>query len=310
MGTPPIAAQVLEIINNKYSINTIYTKPPRASNRGLKLTPSAVQRFADLHNLPVKIVKGFKKKDIQEEFINNNFDLAIVVAFGAILPKEIFNSPKYGTINLHGSLLPRWRGAAPIERCIEAGDSQTGPTIMYIAEELDAGDIIYQQPFALTTTTTATDVYQNMATIGAELILKFINNLQNHHPIPRIAQNHQQVTYAKMLTKEEGELDFNIPAHNIVCKINAFNRFPQTYFYYQGELIKIIRAQEILPPQATDFELPTDNIKPATIVVNNNQLFIATSTNWLEILEIQKSGKKPLVTREFLKGFKFNIPYI
>lgn len=307
MGSPKIAATVFKNILPFYKISAVYTKPPTAKNRGLKISKSFVHEEALKHKIEVFYPKNFKNVEDVKKFQEQSFDLVIVVAYGLILPKEIFNSPKFGSINLHASLLPKWRGAAPIERAIENGDSKTGVTIMYIDEKLDTGDIIYQADIPLTKNTNAAQVYEKMAEIGSKLILQSIDTLAKGNKLPRIKQDNNLATYAKMLKKEDGKINFNDSAKNILQKIHAFSVFPGSYFCYKNETFKIIEA-EVLTLESFNKGNP-DSLKnnttnPGEIIFTNKGLYIITKSDIISISKIQRSGKKVLTIKDFLIGYK------
>lgn len=310
MGSPKIAAIVLKNILSFHKISAVYTKPPTPKNRGLKVSKSYVHEEALKNNIAVFYPENFQTLDEVEKFQKQNFDLAIVVAYGLILPKEIFNSPKFGSINLHASLLPKWRGAAPIERAIEKGDCKTGVTIMYIDEKLDTGDIIYQEDIPLTKTSTATEVYEEMAKIGSNLLLRAIDTLKQDGNLPRCKQNNSLATYAKMLRKEDGKINFNDSATSIIQKINAFSIFPGSYFSYNNEIFKIIEAEIISVENFKEYILPKEValnntlINPGKIFFASNGMYITTKDNVISIKKIQRSGKKELTIKDFLIGYK------
>ena len=313
MGTPLFSANVLSNLLSLHLIDAVYTKPPAPTKRGLKLALSKVHEVALDNNIRVFHPKSFKKQTAVEEFVNQNFDLAIVVAYGLILPKEVFASPKHGTINLHTSLLPRWRGAAPIERALEAGDPKTGVTIMHIEEGLDSGDIIFQEEIPLTEKTTARTVYNQMAEIGSNLLLQTINKLNNKEVLPRFPQNHSLANYAKMLKKEEGKIDFGQTSINIIRKINAFEIFPGSYFYYNNEIFKVLKASivtleqlQMLPEVQNALLNNSLPFTPGFIINTKDSLYIATNDSFISIEALQRAGKKALSIKEFLKGYNFN----
>ncbi|MGV3278985.1 methionyl-tRNA formyltransferase [Rickettsiales bacterium LUAb2] len=300
MGSPLFAATILQnLLNNKYNITAVYTKAPASKNRGLKITRSPVHDLALTNNIKVYHPINFKNQIDVEEFTKQNFDLAIVAAYGLLLPLTILNAPKLGCINIHASLLPKWRGAAPIERSIAAGDHETGITIMQMEKGLDTGDMLNIGTIAITDQTTAKDLYQDLANLGSKLINQTLQQLSNNHNLSKTPQNHNLATYAKKLNKEEGKIDFNEESAIIERKIRAFNIFPSSYFIYNGELIKVHKAK---------ISNNSFSFSPGTIINNHNCLVISTGNNTSIELEIlQRSGKKALPIIEFLKGFNFQI---
>lgn len=310
MGSPEVSAQLLERLLKKHKISSIYTRKPAAKNRGLKLVPSAVNKVALNHHIPV-CCPGTLRKSVknQKAFIEQEFDLGIVFAYGLILPPAVFNSPKHGIINVHVSLLPRWRGAAPIERSIEAGDLKTGVTIMRIAEGLDDGDIIYQQEIPLLENTTAEQVYEQVVSIGSELLDKAINTLKKGGSLPSLPQDNSLATYAPPIDTADGHLNFKKDTFSLIRQVNAFARAPGCYFYYNGDCLKVLAvcrpAAEVLQQLVNDTPV-FNGLKPGQLLSNKNGLYIKTSDSFLSITKIQRTGKKPLEIKAFLSGYKFN----
>lgn len=298
MGTPEVSAQLLQRLLQKHKISHVYTRAPAPKNRGHQLTPSPVHQVALAHNIEVSHPKSFKKNiNNQEEFKAHKFDLAIVFAYGLILPPAVFNAPHHGAINVHVSLLPRWRGAAPVERAIEAGDPKTGITIMQIAEGLDDGDIIYQSEIPLTLQTTATQVYEQMVQQADHLVTKAINELSSGRALPKTPQDPSLVTHADHITKQDGILHFNHPAAQIIRQINAFSSSVGCTFTHGAEKIKVLAADVAIgshPP-----------LQPGEFTVQHKRLLVGTTTQVIELHKLQRPGKKPLAAQEFIKGWKF-----
>ncbi|MBX9787003.1 MAG: methionyl-tRNA formyltransferase [Alphaproteobacteria bacterium] len=294
MGTPDFALKILQaLFEASYSIVGVYTQPPRPVGRGYKVIPSPVQKFAEDHHLPVFCPKTLKTEEAQKEWQALNLDVAIVAAYGLILPKEILEAPKKGAINIHASLLPRWRGAAPIQRAILEGDTETGVTIMKMDVGLDTGDIISMKKMALSPEITTPLLFEKLAALGAEAILEVLPTYLKGKIKP-VPQPEEGVTYAKKLEKLEGLLNWNLPASILDQQIRALNPWPGTWFDVGADRIKVLEAEII----AGSFSEP-----PGTII--DERLTIVCKEGALRPLKVQKIGKAPLSTDEFLRGYQF-----
>ena len=291
MGTPDFSVPVLEKLINEHEVLAVYTRAPKVAGRGHELKKSPVHEVAEKHGIIVRTPKTLKDEAAQKEFAALKADVAVVAAYGLILPKAVVEAFPLGCLNVHASLLPRWRGAAPIQRAIEAGDKSSGVTIMQIVEELDAGAMYAKGIVPITKDTTGGDLHDALSKLGADLMGEVLENIKNITPL---VQDETLVTYAKKLEKEEEKLDFNMPAEYLERKIRAFNPFPATYFEYEGERFKVLRARVI------------DGLgKPGEILEGQTSLEIACTDKALEILEIQRQGKRAMTTDELLRGFKF-----
>jgi len=294
MGTPEFAAHILEsLIKANYQIKAVYTQPPRPVGRGYKITPSPVHVLATEHNIPVFTPTTLKTEESQKEWRDLDLDLAIVAAYGLILPREILEAPKAGCINVHTSLLPRWRGAAPIQRAILEGDAETGVTLMKMDAGLDTGDILVTQKIAITPKMTSLMLQNVLGEIAVEALLEAIPSYLDGKLKPR-PQPQEGVTYAGKLEKQEGFLDWNLPAEHLERKIRALNPWPGTWFTVGEDRIKVLEA-EVVPLKTRE--------TPGKIL--DDQLTIACGENALRLLYVQKIGKSPLPTDEFLRGYEF-----
>jgi methionyl-tRNA formyltransferase len=243
MGTPPFAAKALEaLIAAGHEIATVYSQPPRPAGRGHKLVPSAVHQLADKHGIPVRTPAKLRTA-VEEHaaFAALKLDLAVVAAYGLILPQAILDAPRLGCLNIHGSLLPRWRGAAPVQRAILAGDRETGITIMRMDAGLDTGPMLLKGSVPIGRWTTATQLFDQLADLGAELIVEAVERLGNGD-LPDIPQPEDGVTYAAKIDRAEGAIDWNQPAIALDRKIRALNPWPGTSFEFRGERIKLLEA--------------------------------------------------------------------
>lgn len=294
MGTPDFALKILQaLLEASYSVVAVYTQPPRPVGRGYKVIPSPVQKFAEEHNLPVFCPATLKTEEAKKEWQALNLDVAIVAAYGLLLPKEILGAPKRGAINVHASLLPRWRGAAPIQRAILEGDADTGVTIMKMDIGLDTGDIISMKKMALTPEMTTPLLFEKLATLGAEALLEVLPAYLEGKVKP-IPQPTEGVSYAKKLEKSEGHLNWNLSASALDQQIRALNPWPGTWFDVGEDRIKVLEA-EIIPGTFSE--------APGTII--DERLTIVCQEGALRPLKVQKVGKAPLSTDEFLRGFQF-----
>lgn len=285
-GTPEISAITLQsLINNGFVPSLVLTQPDRPSGRGMKLTASAVKELALKNNIEVYQPISFKKDPIALEKIREVApDIIIVLAYGLIVPQEFLDIPKLGCVNIHVSLLPKWRGAAPIQRAILAGETTTGITIMQMDVGLDTGDILLQQEFAIDENETSASLHDKMAQAGASLIIEYLNNYQKLTPVK---QQEQNVSYAHKLTKEEAEINWTESAELICRKIRGYNSFPVAYTSLNGVLHKIYQAKIVSVPvkqSAANGEI---------IAINKDGLLVKVADNQaICITELQEAGSK------------------
>lgn len=291
MGTPDFAVKALEALAARHEVVCVYTREPQEAGRGKKLTKSPVHEFAEARGILVRTPKTLRSAEAQAELKALQADISVVAAYGLILPQAVIEAFPLGCINIHGSLLPRWRGAAPIQRAIEAGDNESGITIMKVVEKLDAGDMLLKGPVPITAETTGETLHDAMAGLGAELIVKALDNWQNLHAEP---QDERLVTYAAKIDKAESRLDFSMPAEVLERKIRAFNPYPAVYFEYGGERYKILRAKVV-----------DETGEAGAILDGAGRLVIACGDKALEVTEIQRQGKKKMPTEELLRGMNF-----
>ena len=297
MGTPDFSCPTLEkLINDKnIQIAAIYTREPQIAGRGHKVTNSPVHNLALKHNLKVITPKTLKSEEIKQQFIDFGADVAVVVAYGLLLPQAILQAPKLGCINIHPSLLPRWRGAAPIQRTIMAGDKKTGITIMKMDQGLDSGDIIYQEEFALDDKINYQQLADKFAVLGANALLKTLKNMeQGNYQLTK--QDHNLANYAQKITKEEALIDWNKSAQEVNNKIRGLSGNIGSYFIYNNQRIKILEAEVIPLPENKK------GLKAGQII--EDEFIIICKTQAIRPLIIQKEGKKKMTTQEFLRGFK------
>ena len=291
MGTPFFAVPILKsLYQNGYPISVVYTQPPQRSLRGQKINKSAIQGISETFNIDYRTPKTLKSNTEEYEFIKKlDADLAIVVAYGQIIPKEFLNLTKKGFINVHGSILPKWRGAAPIQRSIMNLDSETGISIMKISEELDSGPVSNIYKIKLNHGSNTEEISEKLSLLAAEKISDNIDDILEDR-VKFNAQDHSKATYAKKIEKAEGKINWNSESLDIIGKINGLFPIPGAFFNFNGEGYKILKAE-------------IGNVLGKAGEVLSNQLEIACNNNQsIKILEIQRQGKKPQKIGEFMLG--------
>ena len=291
MGTPMFAVPILKsLYQNGYPISDVYTQPPQKSQRGQRINKSPIQGIAETLNLEFRTPKFLKNNNEEFEYFKSiNADLAVVVAYGQIIPKEFLNLTKKGFINIHASILPAWRGAAPIQRSIMNLDKETGITIMKIAEQLDTGPICNTYKINLENNLNAQDISEQLSSLAAEKILDNIDNILDDKA-KFIEQNHAQATYASKIQKLEGKINWDENALNIIGKINGLYPVPGAFFIFKGERYKILKA-DIGNGIGNPGEVVSDYLE---VACGNGQS--------IKIKEIQRQGKKPQNIGEFMLG--------
>lgn len=299
-GTPEFAAKHLQaLIDSSHQVVAVYTQPDRPAGRGKKLQASAVKILAEQHELPVFQPQSLRPEEQQQLLATLNADVMVVVAYGLLLPQSILDTPALGCINVHGSLLPRWRGAAPIQRAIWAGDKESGVAIMQMEAGLDTGPVLAEHRCTIADDETSSSLYYKLEQLGPETLLSVLDNLpamqQTAEP-----QSEALATYAKKLSKEEGKIDWTLDAGQLERNVRAFNPWPMAFFAIDGfkgnqSTVKVYAA-EVLParPEA----------KPGTILeASAKGLDIACGDGVLRILEAQVPGKKPQPIATIINGY-------
>lgn len=288
MGTPQFAVPTLKkILLTSHSVKAVYSQPPKKSNRGMKLEKSPIHVLAEENNLSVRTPNSLEEDF--DYFQQLNVDLVVVVAYGQIISKQFLQLPKYGFLNVHASLLPKWRGAAPIQRSVMAQDSATGISIMKIEEQLDSGPVLLVESMKLNLSTTSGEVENYLSNIGGDKILEAIQLIEEGKA-RFIPQEEDKATYAKKIKKEDEIIHWNKSAKEIIAQIHGLNPRPGACFTYKEEKIKIWKAEYV-----------AKNDKPGLVL--DNQLCISCGEGALKILEIQRPGKKIQQTKDFLLGF-------
>lgn len=291
-GTPDFAARHLQaLIDSEHEIVGVYSQPDRPAGRGKKLKASEVKALALENDLPVFQPQSLKNDEALAELNALNADLMIVVAYGLILPKAILDAPRLGCLNVHGSILPRWRGAAPIQRAIWAGDQETGVTIMQMDEGLDTGDMLHISRCPISDTETSASLYSKLAELGPSALVETIDRLANGEVTPA-PQNDELANYAKKLSKEEANINWSMDAVQIERNIRAFNPWPVCFTQMGEHTVKIYQAQVV-----------EQSGKPGEILVSDkNGVVVACGQGALSITQLQPQGKKPMAISDFLNG--------
>ncbi len=301
-GTPDFAVPTLELLCNQpdIQVRAVITQPDRPAGRGGELTAPPVKRYAISKGIPV-----YQPLSIRKEFASlrpslealGPFDIGVVVAFGQILPADVLNWPRRGCINIHGSLLPRWRGAAPIQRAIEAGDQETGVCIMQMDVGLDTGAVFATARTPIQANDTTPSLHDRLATLGSELLVSNLARIVAGD-LTAIPQPEQGVTYAKKITSEESLISWDSPACELALKVRAFTPYPGCYTTWQGRRFKLLLAHEA-QPQRSDIQ----NATPGVIVRSNPEaLVVRCGEGLLALDEVQLEGKKKMSIAEFLRG--------
>jgi methionyl-tRNA formyltransferase len=297
MGTPAFAATILAaLIEAGHRIHAVYTQPPRPAGRGHRPQPSPAQLLAAQHRLAVRSPVGLRTPEAQAAFAELDPDAAVVAAYGLILPLSMLRAPRLGCLNVHASLLPRWRGAAPIQRALLAGDSVTGVTIMQMEEGLDTGPILLQQAVPIASGTTAAGLSAELAVLGGRLIVEALDGIADGKLVPR-PQPQDGVTYARKISREDGRLDWRLAAAALERQARALDPWPGVYFDIRGprgggERVRVLAA----------IALPDESGSPPGTVLDGN-LAIACGEGVFRPLRLQRPGRAPLATAAFLRGF-------
>lgn len=291
-GTPDFAAKHLSaLLESEHEVIAVYTQPDRPAGRGKKLTASPVKVLAEENAIPVYQPQSLKAQDAQEELASLNADLMVVVAYGLILPTAVLNAPKLGCINVHGSILPKWRGAAPIQRSIWAGDAETGVTIMQMDEGLDTGDMLHIATLPITSEDTSATLYEKLAELGPQALVEVVNEFDRYTPTK---QDDSQATYAKKLSKEEALINWADDAEQIERNIRAFNPWPVAWMQVEDQNVKVWSAN-VVPLNK--------NVTPGTVIgANKEGITIATGRDSLCITSLQIPGKKALPASDVINA--------
>ncbi|KAA5602974.1 methionyl-tRNA formyltransferase [Blastochloris sulfoviridis] len=289
MGTPDFSVPTLaEIVGHGHTVKAVYTRAPAPAGRGMALTKSPVHQLADRFAIPVLHPKTLRTEEAQEAFRAHGADVAVVVAYGLILPKPVLEAPVYGCLNLHGSLLPRWRGAAPIQRAVMAGDAETGVMVMKMDEGLDTGPVAMAERFAIKADDTAGDVHDRMMALGADLMVRALSALERGG-LAFTPQAEEGVTYARKIEKTETRIDWSRQASEVHNHIRGLSPFPGAWFELDGVRVKVLRST-----------LVEGSGTPGTAL--DDRLAIACGAGAVRLIELQRAGKAPMAADAFLRG--------
>lgn len=292
-GTPEFAVPSLRyLLASGHDVCAVYTQPDRPVGRGRQLRPSPVKQLAVAAGVSVLQPVNLRNPADIERLAAFNADLMVVAAFGMILPQAVLDAPRLGCINVHGSLLPRWRGAAPIQRAVMAGDAETGVTIMQIALKLDAGDMLHKEHYPLAATDTAGDVHDKLAELGAIGLAKVLPQLEQRR-LNAEPQDESLVTYAEKLVKAEANLDWTQPAEQLDRKVRGLNPWPVAQTVYQGQNLRIWSAEPVTGD--ADFE-------PGCMLIRNKHMDVVTGAGLLRLKEVQLPGGKRISAQAFLNA--------
>ncbi|MDP5307294.1 methionyl-tRNA formyltransferase [Paracoccus spongiarum] len=285
MGTPAFSVPALQALAARHEVVAVYSQPPRAAGRGQHPRPSAVHAAALELGIEVRTPQRLREVGVQAAFAALSADVAVVVAYGLILPQPALDAPRFGCLNIHASLLPRWRGAAPIQRAVMAGDAETGVAIMQMEAGLDTGPILAEARMPIGAGDTAADLHDRLAGIGAALVLRVLDGL----PMPARAQDEEGVTYADKIDKAEARIDWSRPAVEVDRLIRGLSPFPGAWCDIAGERVKLLRSRLVEGGGAAGEVL--------------GGFRVACGTGAVEILSAQRSGRKPMTTGDLLRGW-------
>ena len=303
MGTPDFAVPSLEKIHKEYHVLSVYTQPPKKSGRGLRTKLNPIHEISNEYNLPVKTPQNFKSFDIIEEIKNLKPDFIIVVAYGIILPKTVLDIPNFFCLNGHASDLPRWRGAAPIQRAIEAGDKTTAACAMIMEETLDTGPVIAKKKINILNKDTASSLHDKLSKLTANVLIESMDKIiQNKYK--SIKQKITGITYANKITSNDTLINWSQNNEEILRKLRSLSNWPGGWTYHNQNRIRIHEAKKI------EFSVGKENIKPGEFIGysgNGSPIIQCGSNSFLEITQIQKEGKKKMNSNDFLRGYKINI---
>ena len=303
MGTPDFAVPSLEKIHKEYHVLSVYTQPPKKSGRGLRTKLNPIHEISNDYNLPVKTPQNFKSFDIIKEIKNLRPDFIIVVAYGIILPKTVLDIPNFFCLNGHASDLPRWRGAAPIQRAIEAGDKTTAACAMIMEETLDTGPVIAKKKINILNKDNASSLHDKLSKLTANVLIESMDKIIQNKYKP-IKQKITGITYANKITSNDTLINWSQNNEEILRKLRSLSNWPGGWTYHNQNRIRIHEAKKI------EFSVGKENIKPGEFIGysgNGSPIIQCGSNSFLEITQIQKEGKKKMNSQDFLRGYKINI---
>jgi len=293
MGTPEFSVPTLDLLNkNKLNVVRVYTQPPAKSKRGQKVNPTPIERFCIKNKINLRNPLSLNSEEEFENFKKLFPDVVVVVAYGQIIPEKFLNIAKFGFINIHASLLPKWRGAAPIQRAIMSGDKKIGVSIMKIEEKLDSGPVLASEELELDQNATHGEIEKKLSIMGANLLIESLKNIEEGN-LKFVDQVHSEATYAKKIDKGETKINWNLDATKVLAHIHGLSPNPGAWFEHENERFKILRANKF-----------SASGNPGTLLDEN--LTIACKSDSIQILEIQRQGKNKQTTKDFLLGKKIS----
>lgn len=293
-GTPDFAARHLAaLLSSEHEVIAVYTQPDRPAGRGKKLTASPVKNITLEHDIPVYQPVNFKSDEAKQELKDLNADIMVVVAYGLLLPQAVLDTPKLGCINVHGSILPRWRGAAPIQRSIWAGDAQTGVTIMQMDIGLDTGDMLKIATLPIEATDTSATMYDKLAELGPQALVECLADIASGNAAPE-KQNDDEANYASKLSKDEAKIDWNQPAEFIERCVRAFNPWPMSFFSVEENNIKVWQSRVE--------DNATESVAGTILKADKTGIYVATGQGTLVLEQIQIPGKKAMPVSDVLNS--------
>lgn len=293
-GTPDFAVPALKaLIDSDHEVIAVYTQPDRPAGRGRKLTASPIKQCAESHGIPVYQPVSLRDADAQKALTKLDCDIMIVAAYGLLLPQAVLDTPRLGCINIHASLLPRWRGAAPIQRAIQSGDSESGVTIMQMAKGLDTGDMLGKKTVAIHAQMTAGELHDKLAEMGRDGLLEVLPSLCRGEISPEI-QDDSLASYAGKISKQEAEIDWSLDAKQIHRSICAFNPFPVAFTHLDDKVVRLWRSSLS--------EAEWEGEPGEVVYAANGEILVATGEGLVRIDELQMPGKKAVTAEQFLNG--------
>jgi len=293
MGTPEFSVSTLDLlIKNKFNVVRVYTQPPKKSQRGQKVNPSPVEKYCKKNKINFRNPTSLDNEEELNTFKKLSPDIVIVVAYGQVIPKNFLTKTKFGFINIHGSLLPKWRGAAPIQRAIMNGDKKIGISIMKIEEKLDSGPVLMSKELELDENKTYGEIEELLSIEGANLLIKSLKIIKSGNS-KFINQNHSEATYAKKIKKNETKINWGLNANKVLRHIHSLSPNPGAWFYYRNERFKVLRVK-----------ISSKSGKAGLVI--DEKLTIGCESDSIQILELQRQGKNKQNAKDFLLGSKIN----
>ena len=305
MGTPDFAAKSLEkLLASKHEICAVVTKEDKPADRGYELKMTPVKKIALEHGIDVYTPSKVKNnEELRQNLINYDADVFVVIAYGKILPKDILDIPKHGCINVHGSLLPKYRGAAPIQFAVINGDEKTGVTTMFMDEGMDTGDMLRKIEYTIKEEDTAETVFDILSELGGDVLLETLEDIENA-TVNRIKQDDNEATYCTMLTKKDGIINFDMPTKKVFSFVRGMTPWPSAYTYLSSKMLKVLDLEKIEDGRYENI-VKEKKYKPGQVIaIEKDGIVVATQDGAIKIIKLQLEGKKAMNADEFLRGKK------